>query len=83
MTVPWIGVVIPAYNAAATLPRAVDSVLRQTCTDFEIVIVDDGSTEDLAASLAAYGDRVRLIRQQNSGAAAARNRGVQEARGRG
>lgn len=73
--------IIPAYNATATLARAVDSVRRQTCTDFEVVVVDDGSTQDTAAALAGYGDGIRLIRQQNSGASAARNRGVREARG--
>jgi glycosyltransferase involved in cell wall biosynthesis len=79
---PTISVVIPAYNSTATLPRALDSVFAQTCTDFEIVIVDDGSKDDITAALAPYLDRVNLIRQPNRGAAAARNRGVAEARGR-
>ena len=81
MNAPKISVVIPAFNAAATLPRAVDSVLRQTCEDFEVVVVDDGSSEDTGAALATYGDRIRLIRQENQGAAAARNHGVRESRG--
>jgi glycosyltransferase involved in cell wall biosynthesis len=82
MNTPSISVVIPAFNATATLPRALDSVFRQTCTDFEVLVVDDGSSDDTEAALAAYGRPVRLIRQPNQGAAAARNHGIREARGR-
>jgi glycosyltransferase involved in cell wall biosynthesis len=74
-------VVIPAYRAAATICRAIDSVLAQSCTAGEILVIDDQSPEDLAAVLAPYGERVTLIRQRRGGASAARNRGIQHARG--
>jgi glycosyltransferase involved in cell wall biosynthesis len=74
-----VSVVIPAYRAAATICRAIDSVLAQTCPPSEILVIDDESPDDLASVLAGYGDRVRLIRQSNGGAAAARNRGIQMA----
>lgn len=73
---------IPAYNNARFLPAALDSVLAQTIRDLEIVVVDDGSTDDTGRVLDAYLGRVRVIRQGNAGPAAARNRGAREARGR-
>jgi glycosyltransferase involved in cell wall biosynthesis len=76
-----VSVVIPAYRAAATICRAIDSVLAQSCTAGEILVIDDQSPEDLAAVLAPYGERVTLIRQRRGGASAARNRGIQHARG--
>ncbi len=81
MNDPSISVIIPAYNAAGTIARALDSVLAQTLTDFEIIVVDDGSRDDLAAATAPYASRITLVRQQNSGAAAARNHGARLARG--
>lgn len=74
-------VVIPAYQAAAWLPAALASVLAQDPPPFEVVVVDDGSTDDTPAVLAAHADRVRAFHQPNGGEAAARNRGVHEARG--
>ena len=76
-----ISVVIPAYNSAAQLARALDSVLAQTRPAEEILVVDDGSTDATAAMVRGYGDRVRLIEQANAGAAAARNTGIRAARG--
>jgi glycosyltransferase involved in cell wall biosynthesis len=76
-----VSVVIPCYQQAGWLPQAVDSCLAQTWTDVEIIVVDDGSSEDLAGILYSYGDRVRLIRQNNRGTAAARNTGLAGARG--
>lgn len=76
-------VIIPTYNRAATLPRAVASVLAQTCGDFELIVVDDGSTDDTPALVAAITDgRVRCIRQENRGVSAARNAGARAANGR-
>jgi glycosyltransferase involved in cell wall biosynthesis len=79
--VPAVSVVIPAYNAGRYLAAAVDSVLRQTFGDLEIVIVDDGSTDDTPAVLSAYGERIQVLRQANAGVARARNAGTAAARG--
>ncbi len=76
-----VSVVIPAYRAAATICRAIDSVLAQTCPADEILVIDDESPEDLAVVLGRYGKRVTLVRQPKGGAAAARNRGIELARG--
>ena len=76
-----VSVVIPCYQQAVWLPQAIDSCLAQTWTEIEIIVVDDGSGEDLADVLKSYGDRVRLIRQNNQGTAAARNTGLAGARG--
>lgn len=74
--------VIPVYNRAHSIGRAIRSILAQTQPVDEILVVDDGSTDDLAASLAPFGDRVRVIRQPvNQGAPATRNRGIHEAAG--
>lgn len=78
---PRVSVVIPAWNSAATLPRAIDSVRAQTWTSHEIIVVDDGGTDDSLAVLAGYGDAVRVVSQANGGPASARNRGLREARG--
>lgn len=82
MLSPTVSVVVPAYNAAAFVGRAVDSVLGQSAADLELLVVDDGSTDATLRVLAAYGDRLRAIAQANAGPAAARNRGLAEARGR-
>jgi glycosyltransferase involved in cell wall biosynthesis len=79
---PRISAVISAYNCAPYLAEAIDSVLAQTRPPDEIVVVDDGSTDDTAAVAARYAGRgVRYVHQRNQGAGAARNRGVQETTG--
>ena len=80
---PKISVIIPTYNRAALLPRAVGSVLAQTYADFELLIVDDCSTDDTPAVIAGFTDsRVRSLRQDtNRGRSAARNTGIGAARG--
>src|SRR5574337_56068 len=79
---PAVSVVIPAYNAAWCIRRAVDSVLAQTFRDFELIVVDDGSTDDTAAILRSYGSTLRLVSQPNGGMSSARNAGICAARGR-
>lgn len=81
MSDPLVSVVIPAYNTAKTLPRALDSVFSQTLTDYEVIVVDDGSVDDVAAATRSYGSRVQLVRQNNAGVSSARNNGVRCARG--
>lgn len=72
--------VIPLYNKGPYIARTIDSVLAQTVFDFEIVIVDDGSTDNGPDVVATYqDDRIRLIKQENQGVSAARNRGISEA----
>lgn len=79
---PRVSVVMPAYNAAAFVRRAVDSVLAQSFAGFELIVVDDGSVDDTSAVLATYGNQLRVLAQANAGPAAARNHGLRAARGR-
>lgn len=74
-------VVIPCYNAAAFVAETIRSALSQTLAPLEVIVVDDGSTDDSAAVAAACGPLVKVIRQANAGAAGARNAGVRAARG--
>lgn len=78
-----VSVIIPAYNRAATIKRAVDSVLCQTYPDIEVIVVDDGSTDNTAEIVNEYDDnRVQLIRQkEHGGASKARNTGIASAKG--
>jgi glycosyltransferase involved in cell wall biosynthesis len=79
---PRVSIVLPTYNRADTLGRAIESVRAQTWQDWELVIVDDGSTDATRDVLAGVSDsRVRVLSQANQGVAAARNRGLREARG--
>jgi glycosyltransferase involved in cell wall biosynthesis len=71
-----VSAIIPAYNTAPTIAEALDSVLAQTFAPIEIVVVDDGSTDDLDAVLAPYANDIKLVRQRNRGLAGARNAGV-------
>jgi glycosyltransferase involved in cell wall biosynthesis len=78
---PRVSIVIPTYNRAWTLAEAIDSVLGQTFASFEIIVVDDGSTDGTARLLQRYGSAVRVLRQINQGVSAARNAGIRSARG--
>ena len=76
-----VSAIIPTYNHERFIGEAVDSVLAQTLLPLEVIVIDDGSTDDTAEVLARYGDRIRVIRQDNAGVAAARNAGIAAARG--
>ena len=78
---PLVSVIIPAFNAARHIAAAIDSVLAQTHTAIELIVVDDGSSEDTVAVVERVAAPVRVIRQENAGPAAARNRGIAEAKG--
>ena len=79
---PKVTVVIPAYNAMTYLPETLDSVLQQTFTDFEVLVINDGSTDAIESWFATINDdRVRLISQANQGLPGARNTGIKEAQG--
>jgi glycosyltransferase involved in cell wall biosynthesis len=74
-------VVIPTYNYGQYVTQAVDSALTQTYPNHEVIIVDDGSTDDTRERLRTYADRIRYVYQDNQGLSAARNTGIQAARG--
>lgn len=80
---PQVSVIIPLYNKGPYVRRALDSVFAQTFQDYEVIVVDDGSTDDGPEQVETYkNSRLRLIRQANAGPGAARNRGVAEAKGK-
>lgn len=76
-----VSVIIPAYNAEAFIAEALDSVINQTIQDFEVVVIDDGSTDRTADIVKHYDSRVKLISVDNGGPAKARNRGIRESGG--
>lgn len=78
---PRVSVIIPTFNRARCVGEAIESVLSQSFHDFELIVVDDGSTDDTPAVLARFGTRVRVLRQPNRGVSAARNTGVLAAQG--
>jgi glycosyltransferase involved in cell wall biosynthesis len=80
-TEPLVSVIIPTYDRAYVVCRAIESVLGQTYKNREIIVVDDGSTDDTQIRLRAYGDRIRVLTQENGGPSVARNRGIAVSRG--
>jgi glycosyltransferase involved in cell wall biosynthesis len=77
-----VSVIVPLYNKGPYIERALYSILAQSYTDFEVIVVDDGSTDDGRSRVRAFSDsRIRLLQQANAGPGAARNRGIAEARG--
>ena len=82
---PAVSVIIPVYNCAAFLPECLDSVIAQTESSWEIICVDDGSTDDSVSVLREYERRLagkmRVVEQENAGCARARNRAIPLARG--
>jgi len=78
---PFVSVIIPTYNRSWSLREAIDSVLAQDRCRFELIVVDDGSTDDTPEQLRSYGDRLTVVRQENRGVSAARNTGIRHASG--
>lgn len=78
---PTISVIIPTYQHAKELPDCLASIFRQSFSDFEVIVVNDGSTDNTPEVLGPYMDRIRLVNQENRGANAARNRGFEESGG--
>jgi glycosyltransferase involved in cell wall biosynthesis len=79
---PKVSVVIPTHNRADKVPKTIESVLAQTFSDLEVIVVDDGSSDDTARVLGeVFGNRIRYFPQANQGASMARNKGIAEARG--
>lgn len=83
MQTPSVSIILPTYNRADTLDRAIDSVVDQWFDDWELIVVDDGSQDDTAGLVQRRRDRrIRLVSQDNAGVYVARNRGLAEAKGR-
>ena len=82
LTTPFFSVVIPTRNRAALLQSTLDSVWTQRSSDFEVIVVDDGSTDETPAVLARHQPRLKSVRQSQKGPAAARNAGARQARGK-
>ena len=80
MAGPTFTIVMPAYNAARTIPASIRSILSQTRPDFELIVVDDGSSDETVAVASAFTSdpRVRIVKQENQGPGAARNNGITE-----
>ncbi len=79
---PYFSIILPTYNRACLLPKAIESVLQQTFGDWELIIVDDGSTDDTKAVVEKFQDeRIRYIYQENQERSAARNNGINQAKG--
>ena len=76
-----ISVIIPAFNSEVTIGRAINSVLNQTYSDYEIIVIDDGSTDGTGEVVRSFGAKVNYIYQENAGAAAARNTAIKAAAG--
>jgi glycosyltransferase involved in cell wall biosynthesis len=79
---PAVSVVIPVYNGANYLPESINSVLIQSFSDHELIVVDDGSTDDTWEIIRSYGERVRGIRKSNGGVASALNEGIKVSKGK-
>ena len=78
---PKVSVIIPTYQRSHLVGQAIESVLAQTYCDYEIIVVNDGSTDNTGEILAQYGDRIVAIHQENRGLPAARHAGIRVAQG--
>lgn len=84
MKFPLISVIVPVYNVKTLLPRCINSLLSQKFTDYELLLIDDGSTDGSGDICDEYGkkdSRIKVIHKQNEGVSKTRNRGIDEARG--
>jgi glycosyltransferase involved in cell wall biosynthesis len=81
MKLPIISCIVPVFNGERYLREALESILKQSYQSFEIIVVDDGSTDQTAAVIHHYGEQIRFLRQANAGTAAARNLGLSVAEG--
>src|SRR5438132_7847564 len=82
MSNPTVSVILPVYNGENYLRLAIESVLNQTFQDYELIMIDDGSVDSTPAIAREYGQRVRYVRQENTGVASAFNHGLELATGR-
>ena len=78
---PMVSVIIPVFNREYCINRAIDSVLNQTYKNLEVIVVDDGSTDKTLDVVNKYADRIKVIRQENSGPSRARNAGIKASKG--
>jgi glycosyltransferase involved in cell wall biosynthesis len=78
---PMVSVIIPSYNRGHCIEQTLDTVFKQSYTEFEVIVVDDGSTDDTAQLIKAYRREINYIYQKNAGASAARNTGIDNAKG--
>lgn len=76
-----LSVIVPAYNCEKYVSRCIDSILSQTGADIEIIVVNDGSTDNTLEVLEGYSDKINLITKDNSGVSSARNTGLERATG--
>ena len=84
MNIPQISVIVPVYNVEKYLSRCIESILSQTFTDFELLLIDDGSTDrsgEICDEYAKKDARIRVFHKENSGVSAARNLGLDNAKG--
>ena len=80
-SLPTISVILPTYNRAKFIARAINSILNQTYTDYEIIVVDDGSVDNTKEILKPYMGKIEYIYHEHLGASAARNVGIKAAKG--
>ena len=81
MQLPLVSVIMPVYNSENTVRRALDSILAQTYSNYEVIIVDDGSSDSTCQIISEYSSSVEYFHQENAGASAARNKGITQSKG--
>ena len=78
---PLVSIILPTFNRSHIIDRAITSVFGQTYTNYELIVIDDGSTDDTQALIMGHGDKIHYIKQDNHGVSAARNAGIRVAKG--